>query len=83
LGAYQAIRQRGLSIPADVAVVGFDNHELIATSVRPELTTIELPHYAMGQWAVEHLLADPAGGSFEPDTEQRKLPCPLVIRESA
>lgn len=83
LGAYEAIKQRGLSIPGDVAVVGFDNHELIATSLRPELTTMELPHYAMGQWAVERLLAEPVDGSSEPATERHRLACPLVVRESA
>ena len=43
MGAYDAIKERGLSIPGDVAVVGFDNQELIAAYLRPRLTTIALP----------------------------------------
>ena len=81
MGAYEAIKQRGLSIPNDIAVVGFDNHELIAAELRPPLTTLELPHYAMGQWAVEYLLANRSEGSM-PANVQHKLECPLVERES-
>jgi len=81
MGAYEAIKQVGLSIPNDVAIVGFDNHELIAAELRPPLTTLELPHYAMGQWAVEYLLANRSEGSM-PANVQHKLECPLVERES-
>ena len=82
MGAYEAIKQHGRSIPDDIAVVGFDNHELIAAELRPSLTTLELPHYAMGQWAVEHLLASSTDGPV-PASVQHKLACPLVERESA
>jgi LacI family transcriptional regulator len=81
MGAYEAIKERGLSIPNDIAMVGFDNHELIAAALRPPLTTLELPHYAMGQWAVEHLVADSSQGSL-PAPVQHRLECPLVERES-
>jgi|GEM_PF-3662829 len=40
MGAYDAIRKLGLSIPNDVAVVGFDNMEIIASQFHPALTTI-------------------------------------------
>jgi LacI family transcriptional regulator len=56
MGAYDAIRQLGLRIPADVAVVGFDNMEMIAANLHPALSTVELPHYAMGEWAVRYVL---------------------------
>jgi LacI family transcriptional regulator len=54
-GAYQALAECGLSIPADVALVSFDNDEL-ASYLRPGLTTIALPHEEMGRAAVELLL---------------------------
>src|SRR3712207_6806181 len=44
MGAYEALKERGLRIPEDVAVVGFDNQELIAAQLRPALSTIALPH---------------------------------------
>lgn len=80
MGAYDAIKELGLSIPEDVAVVGFDNFELIAAHLRPPLTTMELPHYAMGQWVVQYLL-DHADGSHL-DSIQQTLACPLIERAS-
>lgn len=60
-GAYQALAEAGLSVPGDVSVVSFDNDEL-AAYLRPGLTTVALPHEAMGRRAVELLLSGaPAG----------------------
>jgi LacI family transcriptional regulator len=53
MGAFEAIKLRGLRIPEDIAVVGFDNLEIIAASLIPGLTTVALPHYEMGQRSVE------------------------------
>ena len=83
MGVYDALRNLGLSIPGDVAVVGFDNQEVIAANLYPALTTIELPHYQMGRWAVEELLRLLAQG--EPGNEtpvQYKIDCPLISRDS-
>jgi LacI family transcriptional regulator len=80
-GAARASRRLGLRIPHDLSLVGFDNEELVAPLVEPPLTTVQLPHYEMGHWATEHLLAqvsDPA--SARP--EQFRMPCRLVPRES-
>jgi LacI family transcriptional regulator len=82
MGAYEAVKQRGLSIPTDVAIVGFDNHELIAAELNPPLTTLELPHYAMGQWAVEYLLRQADQGSPAAPVQQT-IPCRLIERSSA
>jgi LacI family transcriptional regulator len=81
MGAFDAARELGLSIPADLAIVGFDNLELIAAQLRPPLTTIALPHYEMGQWAVQYLLDHPDGATGEPI--QHCIPCQLVERASA
>jgi LacI family transcriptional regulator len=83
MGAYDAIRNLNLKIPADVAVIGFDNQELIAPNLYPALTTMELPHYKMGCWAVEQLLRlienpDVQMNSFE----QHKMVCPIIERSS-
>jgi LacI family repressor for deo operon, udp, cdd, tsx, nupC, and nupG len=80
MGAYRAIRLRGLRVPDDVSVVGFDNMEQIAPWLDPPLTTMQLPHYEMGRWAVEHVLGQPAGQLGQP--VQQRLPCPLVARDS-
>jgi LacI family transcriptional regulator len=83
MGAYRAAAERGLAIPADLSVIGFDNQELICDGVFPALTTVALPHYEMGARAVELLLAltTAEGGPPRPATHE-KLPCPLVVRAS-
>ena len=80
MGAYEALKEIGLRIPQDVAVVGFDNEEIIAPQLRPPLSTVALPHYEMGRWAVNHLIEN-AGTETIPPT-QSVLPCVYVERES-
>lgn len=81
MGAYDAIKKLGLDIPDDVAVVGFDNQELIAAQLHPPLTTVELPHYEMGRWAVQYLRNHTNGAPLDP--VQQTIPCPLIQRASA
>lgn len=77
MGAYDAIKELGLRIPDDVAVMGFDNQEILAAHLRPPLSTVQLPHYEMGKQAVLALLSDtPAAPAV------RRLPCPMVWRDS-
>lgn len=76
VGVYDAVKELGMRIPDDIAIIGFDNQELIASALRPSLTTIQLPHYEMGVWAMNYLIGDQTGIS-------EKLPCPIVRRESA
>jgi LacI family transcriptional regulator len=78
-GVMEAAARRGLRIPQDLSVVGFDDLPQSALS-RPALTTIRQPMYRMGQTAVEMLLTLIAGGRLpqariELDTE-------LVVRDS-
>lgn len=80
MGAYEAIKERGLSIPRDVAVVGFDDQELIAGALRPKLTTVALPFASMGSQAVALLLALIAGKQISSET---LVDCPLMKRASA
>ncbi|MGF1470935.1 MAG: LacI family DNA-binding transcriptional regulator [Rubrobacteraceae bacterium] len=80
MGTYEALKERGLNIPEDVAIVGFDNQELIAPHLRPPLSTVALPHYEMGQRAVEHLIRQAAHAQSTP--VQHTIACPYVERES-
>jgi LacI family transcriptional regulator len=80
MGAYEALKERGLRIPEDVAVVGFDNQELIAAHLRPALSTVALPHYEMGRWAVEYLIDRAGRGETAPT--RHTIACPYVGRES-
>jgi LacI family transcriptional regulator, galactose operon repressor len=81
MGVYHAAHQRGLRIPEDLSVVGFDNQPNIADGLFPNLTTVALPHYEMGAWGVRTLveqLTRPA----DSDPSQVALACPLIRRES-
>ena len=62
VGCYEALKERRLSIPGDVSVIGYDDEE-VARHLSPQLTTLVLPHREMGRWAVERgfsLLRQPA-----------------------
>lgn len=73
------VHRHGLSIPADVSVVGFDDIELTG-HVAPPLTTIRQPRLAIGRVAAERLLRRIETGSDDPD--DIILPVELVIRAS-
>ncbi|WEM41131.1 LacI family DNA-binding transcriptional regulator [Photobacterium sp. DA100] len=55
IGCYQAIAERGLSIPGDIALVSFDNQQ-VASEFTPGLTSVELPYSDMGRQSVETLI---------------------------
>lgn len=79
-GAVSAIKDRGLRIPDDIALVGFDDVPL-ARYVDPPLTTIRLPAWELGARAGALLLEIIAhGNSDEPLSVL--LPTELVVRES-
>ena len=79
LGAIAEVRSRGLSVPGDVSVVGYDDSPLIAYT-DPPLTTVRQPVAAMGATAVRVLLEEVRGGSA-PHTEFVFAP-ELVVRGS-
>jgi LacI family transcriptional regulator len=80
MGAYAAIAELGLRVPDDIAVIGFDNQEVIAAHLRPPLTTIELPHFAMGYRALQRLFTLIYDEGADGGTES--IECPLVERAS-
>jgi DNA-binding LacI/PurR family transcriptional regulator len=80
IGAMRAIRGRGLRVPADISVVGFDDID-IATLTDPPLTTIHQPIRRKGEEAVRLLLAVVHGRDAEPP-EHRRLDTRLVVRSS-
>lgn len=79
MSSYAAIKANGLRIPEDIGVVGFDNQYSIPENLIPMLTTIQLPHYEMGKWAFNQLLADDFNENSPP---HELIDCPLVIRNS-
>ena len=79
LGAVRAVRRAGLSVPADVSIIGFDDSALM-NSVDPPLTTVRQPIEPMGRMIIELLVGQINGAAtrideylFEPE---------LVVRGS-
>jgi DNA-binding LacI/PurR family transcriptional regulator len=79
LGAVRACRQRGLTVPGDVSIIGYDDSPLIGFT-DPPLTTVRQPVPAMCRAAVQALL-DEIGGVPVPRTEFLFRP-ELVVRGS-
>ena len=79
LGCYETLGERGLSVPGDVSVVGFNDMHF-ADRFDPPLTTVRIPHHEMGLRAAELLLARIAGGDDE--SSHVVLPAELVVRRS-
>lgn len=81
IGAMRAARERGLRIPHDLSVVGFDDVDL-AAHVDPALTTVHQPIRHKGADAVRLLLAEiEQGAAHRP--EHVRLGTRLVIRDSS
>lgn len=79
VGAAQALSDLGRRIPDDVAIVGYDNWEVLAADCRPPLTTVDLNLEQLGATAVRQLSAALEGTM--PNGVIRQ-PCRLVVRES-
>ncbi|MFJ4466949.1 LacI family DNA-binding transcriptional regulator [Streptomyces sp. NPDC089424] len=80
VGALHALERRGLTVPGDVAVTGFDGIPL-GRLVRPTLTTVRQPMLRMGEEAVE-LLVRRLGGADEREPVSLMLPVTVTRRAS-
>jgi LacI family transcriptional regulator len=79
LGAIHAFRERGLSVPEDISIIGFDNAE-VAAFTYPPMTTVEFKFDKQDEIVVKYLIElinDP-----EIELHQRILTPSLVIRDS-
>lgn len=79
LALLDGLRRRGVGVPDDVAVTGFDDIPFAALA-NPRLTTVATPTVEMGSLAARTLVDAIAGGGLPP---ARVLPVELVIRESS
>jgi LacI family transcriptional regulator len=74
-GAYQALQEAGRRVPDDVSVIAFDDSDL-ARWMRPQLSSVALPHFELGRRAVELLLGEDDRGGVS------LVPMPLAERDS-
>jgi LacI family transcriptional regulator len=68
LMVYGILRSMGRKIPDEIGVAGFDNYRVIAETLYPPLTTVDLPYIALGVRAAERLMALIAGETSHPQS---------------
>lgn len=79
VGAMNAIHEKGLKIPDDIAIVGFDGIEL---SEYLGMTTMKQPMFEMGIIAVEHLMYKIQNNNKNSDIFKKLFHPYLVVRET-
>jgi LacI family transcriptional regulator len=78
-GVADELREQGRRVPEDVALVGFDNWDVMAEACRPPLTTVDPNLAEVGRVAARELLAAIEGNA---PGGVRTVACDLVVRES-
>ncbi|GAA0454598.1 LacI family transcriptional regulator [Actinoplanes campanulatus] len=78
-GVLDVLHQEKLDVPSQVAVIGFDNWNILAANARPPLSTIDMNLEQLGRLAAQRLFAA-IGGTLGSGTET--VPCRLITRES-
>lgn len=78
VGAIHACYARGIQVPRDISIIGFDNLEISAYT-NPPLSTLNVPAFAMGEEAANHIINSEAGN---PSIRRVELQVTYVERES-
>ena len=78
-GVADALRAAGRRVPEDVALIGFDNWDVMALACQPPLTSVDMELEQLGRTAAELLLAAING---ETPPRRHVHPCRLVVRDS-
>ncbi|MQA12287.1 MAG: substrate-binding domain-containing protein [Pseudonocardiaceae bacterium] len=78
-GVAESLREAGKPVPDGIALVGFDNWEVMANAARPPLTTVDMSLGELGRTAAELLLAAIEG---DPTPGTLTMPAQLIVRDS-
>lgn len=78
-GVIYEVQERGLRVPDDISIAGFDD-TLLASRIWPGLTTVRQPIYRMGEAAARNLIDRVAGRKVE---RVERIPTELVVRRSS
>ncbi|MGZ7443994.1 LacI family DNA-binding transcriptional regulator [Paenibacillus sp. TH7-28] len=81
IGALKALHRKGVKVPEDIAVCGFDGIKL-AEIIEPELTTVAQPIYEMGEKAARTLVQQIEARDAKFDSEVIEINVSLIIRDS-
>lgn len=79
-GVLDTLRDLDMGVPDDIAVIGFDNWEVLAANSRPELTSIDANLQSIGRQAALSIFEAIDQGAVSPGL--REIPSRLVIRSS-
>lgn len=82
LRLYGHLRRRGIRVPEEFSVAGYDNYRVIAETLFPPLTTVELPYRLMGERVAARLLDQISTGTVPPDAMCELVASPVVWRDS-
>ncbi|WP_071795294.1 LacI family DNA-binding transcriptional regulator [Natronohydrobacter thiooxidans] len=82
LRLYGHLRRRGMRVPEEISITGYDNYRAIAETLYPPLTTVELPYRAMGESVAARLLEQIASGRAPGDGLCELVASPVVWRDS-
>lgn len=79
---YGLLRERGLTIPGDISVAGYDDYRMIAEHLHPGLTSAQLPYAAMGARAADKLLRIITGTQRPAEPVHELVSGPVAWRDS-
>ncbi|KQN75174.1 MULTISPECIES: LacI family DNA-binding transcriptional regulator [unclassified Devosia] len=79
---YGLLRERGMAIPRDISVAGYDDYRMIAEHLHPGLTSAQLPYAAMGARAADKLLRLIAGTQRPGEPAHELVSGPVAWRDS-
>jgi LacI family transcriptional regulator len=82
MGFFHVARRLGLNIPDELSITGFDNQEFVAEALDPGLSTVQLPHREMGEWAVRRVIGRLDGTLDGAGPEGHLMPCAPIARHS-
>ncbi len=79
MAVYETLKDLGKKIPHDVAIIGFDDEQLVTLNLTPTLSSMDFPFFTMGRRAIHYLLED---WKQDPTPQQIIMPCPYIERNS-
>lgn len=82
VAVYGLLRARGLAVPEEMSVAGYDDYRVISETLYPQLTTVELPYSRMGEAAARLMLGELRGGAPIAAGARIEVPGALRWRDS-
>jgi len=70
------LRDRGVNVPSQVAVMGFDNWEVLTSGARPQLTSVDMNSEMLGRRAAQRMFEAIDG---KPSVGVETMPCHVVV----